>query len=357
VRDLDSAARAERGPKRRRKPRQRLVRVLIGALSLGLFGAVLYVGGVEAWRQLLDADGRWVGVAFGCTAALTFVTATRWGTIANALAGTRLCSTRAYYHYLMMGRTAGLVLPETVAVHTVGPLTMKAGGHASFGLAFSSLLIDKLFDLGLSGLLLLPTAALALRVIDVRTCAAIFGIVFALLAVGIGAWYGPLLAWGLRVRRNMFARAARVSWLRRVLDTRPVRQILALREDQMPSRRVALTAYGLTVLRYLLMVARFAAVSQAVRIDVPPLWILVGIPIAQLGLLFSVTPGALGAMEAGWLGVLLLAGLPRAQIAAFLIAQRAAITVFILGLGGGSYLLSLLFPLQADDGRPMVGDA
>ena len=131
------------GVRHKRAPRQRWVRLLIGALSLGLFGAVLYVGGLDAWRQLLAADGRWVGVAFGCTAGLTAVTAARWGLLANALAGTRLCSTRAYYHYLMMGRTAGLVLPEAVAVHTVGPLAMKAGGHASFGLAFASLAINR----------------------------------------------------------------------------------------------------------------------------------------------------------------------------------------------------------------------
>jgi uncharacterized membrane protein YbhN (UPF0104 family) len=89
-----------------------------------------------------------------------------------------------------------------------------------------------------------------------------------------------------------------------------------------------------------------------VGIDVPPLLVFVGIPIAQLGLLFSVTPGALGALEAGWLGVLLLAGLPRPEIAAFLIAQRAAITVFIPVLGALSYLGSLLFPFGQAKSEP-----
>jgi uncharacterized membrane protein YbhN (UPF0104 family) len=213
------------------------------------------------------------------------------------------------------------------------------------------LLIDKLFDLGLSGLLLLPTAALALGLIDVRACALLFVAVFVALAVVVWAWYRPLVAGGLRLRSRLSGRAGRVPWLRRLLDTRPGQQLLALRDDQVPSPRVALRAYGLTVLRYALMAARFAAVSQAVGIDVPPLWVFVGIPIAQLGLLFSVTPGALGAMEAGWLGVLLLAGLPRPQIVTFLIAQRAAVTAFILLLGASSYLGSLLFPLTTDDRR------
>lgn len=352
VSDLETtAAPAQACPRKRRRFNRGLVRVLIGALSLALFGAVLYVGGVDAWRQLLDADGRWVGLAFACTALLTLVSAARWGSIANALAGTRLCSTRAYYHYLMMGRTAGLVIPEAVAVHTLGPLAMKAGGHASFSLAFAALLIDRLYDLGLSGLLLLPTAALALGLIGVRTCAALFGAVFLLSGVVIWAWYRPLVAWGLRVREWVLVRAEHLGWLRRLLDTRPGHQLVSLRADQLPLPSTALRAYGLTVLRYGLMAGRFAAVSCAVGVAVPPLWLFVGIPIAQMGLLFSVTPGALGAMEAGWLGVLLLAGLPRRQIATFLIAQRAAITVFILLLGAGSYVGSWLFPLRADKGR------
>ena len=104
MRDTEPTEGAAPGPERKRRtPRQRLVRALLAALSLGLFGAVLYVGGVDAWRRLLSADWRWLGLAFGCTALLTAVTATRWGSIANGVAGRRLCSTRAYYHYLMMG--------------------------------------------------------------------------------------------------------------------------------------------------------------------------------------------------------------------------------------------------------------
>jgi uncharacterized protein (TIRG00374 family) len=347
----------QRAPWRARsRSRRRWWRVALGLLGLSLFGAVLYVGGVDAWRQLLAADARWVGAAFGCTALLTFTSAARWALIANALAGRRLCSTRAYYHYLMMGRTAGLVLPEAVAVHSLGPLAMKAGGRASFRLAFVSLLIDKLFDLGLSGLFFLPTATFALQWIDVYTSAGILVGLFILVGALLWAWYRPLLSWAFGLRARLVERAERVPWLRRALETRLVRPLIALREDQAPPPRVARAAYGLTLLRYALMAARFAAVARAVGVDVPLLLVFVGIPIAQLGLLLGVTPGALGAMEAGWLGVLLLGGLPRTQIAAVLIAQRAALTVFILTLGATSYLASLLVPFkQTTDAPPPHG--
>jgi uncharacterized membrane protein YbhN (UPF0104 family) len=228
---------------------------------------------------------------------------------------------------------------------------MKAEGRASFRLAFASLFVDKLFDLGLSGLLLLPTLAFALRLIDLVTCAALFVAMFCVLGVVVWAWYRPVVRGAFGLWRWAVARAEPFPWLHRVL--RGGR--MALREDQMPGPRIAAKAYGMTVLRYALMAARFAAVSQAVGINVPPLLIFVGIPIAQLGLLLAVTPGALGAMEAGWLGVLLLAGLPRPEIATFLIAQRTALTVFISSLGALSWVGSVVFPFRGDDGRPTRG--
>jgi uncharacterized protein (TIRG00374 family) len=331
--------------------RRRLLRLALALLGLSLFGLVLYVGGAEAWRQVLRADPLWVGVAFLCTALLTYVSAARWGLLANAVAGHRICSTRAYYNYMMIGKTVGLVLSEAVGVYAVGPLAMKAGGQSSFALAAGSMLLDKLFDLGLSGLLLLPTAFYALGLIGLETCALFFGLVIVLLAVLLRGWYAPLVALAWRLRQWAAARAGRVPLLRRALHAQAAQRLMALQAEQVPSRRVALIAYGLTVLRYGLMAARFAAVSYAVRVAVPPLLIWVGIPIAQLGLLLAVTPGALGALEAGWLGVLLLAGLPRQDIATFLIGQRAALFVFIFVLGAISYLGSLVFPFRSDDGR------
>ncbi len=338
-------------------PRKRILRWALTVLSLGVFVLVLYVGGIEAWRQVLHADPLWVGVAFACTALLTFVSAVRWGLIANVMAGTRICSMRAYYHYLMMGKTAGLVLPEAVGVYAVGPLAMKAGSRSSFALALGTVFLDKLFDLGLIGLLLLPTALYALRLIDLQTCAALFVLCFVALGVALLGWYRPLVARAFGLRGWLVARSESTRLLHRALHGRAGQQLLALDAGQFPVRRIALLAYGLTVLRYLLMTARFVAIAQAVGVAVPPLLVFVGIPIAQLGLLLAVTPGGLGMLEAGWLGVLLLAGLPRQDIATLLIGQRAALFVFIFTLGLISYLGSLIFPFREDDGRRMDDDS
>ncbi|MBL7200780.1 MAG: flippase-like domain-containing protein [Anaerolineae bacterium] len=324
------------------------VRVLLSLLGFGLFAVVLWLGGAQAWQRLALADPLWMGLSFACTALLMWVSALRWKLITEAIAGPDARSARAYYHYLMMGKTVGLVLPEALGVYGVGPLAMKMDGGSSFTMALGTLFVDKLFDLGLSGILLLPTAAYALRLIDLNACAALFGLVFVALAVALSGWYGSLVALALGVRDAAAARLSRLAWANRVLDGRAAQALLAIDRERLPARRSALQAYGITVIRYLLMTLRFASVAISLQVAVPPLLLFVGIPIAQLGLLLAVTPGALGTLEAGWFGVLLLAGLPRQEIMTFLIGQRAALFVFVFVLGLISYTSSLIFPFRRE---------
>lgn len=58
--------------------------------------------------------------------------------------------------------------------------------------------------------------------------------------------------------------------------------------------------------------------------------ILFGIPFAQLSFIFSITPGAMGVLEGGWLGVLTMAEIPRDTIGKFLIGQRIYWLIFTL---------------------------
>lgn len=329
----------------RNKPR-RPIRLLVSLLGFGFFGLLVYLGGLEAWQRIREAKPLWVGVSFAATALLLYVSAARWGLITNAIAGFRVCSTRAYYHYLMMGKTVGLALSEAVGVYAVGPLAMRVDGQASLRLAAGAMLVDKLFDLGLSGLLLFPTAAYVLQWISLEVCAVLFIPFFVMPAIVLLFWYAPVLALLFRLRDALATRLARVPLGAQLLSGRAGQALLALSLDQVPSRWAALSAYGITVLRYLLMTLRFAAVSAALDVAVPSLLVFVGIPIAQLGLLLAVTPGALGALEAGWFGVLALGRLPRQDIMTFLVGQRAALFVFVLVLGLTSYVGNLLVPVQ-----------
>ena len=69
-----------------------------------------------------------------------------------------------------------------------------------------------------------------------------------------------------------------------------------------------------------------------------------GHPLALLGLALAVAPGALGTLDASWLGLLLLGGLSNADALAFTVALRACIVVFPIVWYGVSSLLALTIP-------------
>ncbi len=86
--------------------------LLLLAVGLALFGSFVYLGGVESLRQL--GHMRLVPLAgvLATTLGITTITALRWGMLANALVGRRVASWLAYYHYLVVSRAWGFVLPK-----------------------------------------------------------------------------------------------------------------------------------------------------------------------------------------------------------------------------------------------------
>ena len=75
--------------------------------------------------------------------------------------------------------------------------------------------------------------------------------------------------------------------------------------------------------------ARLVWIADALSLKIPWPWLVLGLPIAQLSLLLTLTPGALGTFELGWYGVLALGGVKSETILAFLIGRRLYTAAFI----------------------------
>jgi uncharacterized membrane protein YbhN (UPF0104 family) len=81
---------------------------------------------------------------------------------------------------------------------------------------------------------------------------------------------------------------------------------------------------------YALLSARMILVALALRLEIPWYYLGMGVSVAQLAIVFSVTPGSVGFLEGGWAAVLGLAGLTLDQITTFLLGRRAYVLVFSL---------------------------
>lgn len=301
---------------------------LSGVLILAL---ILYLGGVEAWQQIIQGDVRYVLTALAVTLLWNLVAAYRWSFIANQVVGEPAdLAFRYYFTYHMIGMVTGQVLPITVGMLGGRPVALNLSRGISLKRAALSVFMDKLFDLILALLLVGPVALYLVGWIDLLQAFGLMGGTAAVGVVLVGWQYERamrLVGMGaLRLARLL----ARVPVIGRRLVRRLPQQLDRLVTETFLPNRSAIRVFLLTLLMYALLSARLFFISQALRQEIPWYLLAMGICVTQLALIFSITPGSLGFLEGGWGAVLGLAGLSLEQFTFFVIGRRAYVLVFTL---------------------------
>lgn len=313
-----------------KKKRNRILSWLINLFGVLVFGLILYLGGVEAWQQIIKGDWRYVLAAFAVTLLWNMVAAFRWSLIADRVAGTRICQYRYFFTYHMIGMLVGQVVPITVGMLGGRPVALSLSQQISLRRSALSVFLDKLFDLALALLLAVPVALYLVGWIDRPLAFALIGgaVVIGILLVG---WqYERAVKTAGRVGARLAQPLARVPVIGRRLIRRLPQQLDRLSHETFLRNRVAVQAFLLTLVLYALLAVRLVLISQALRLDIPWYLLAMGVAITQLTLIFSVTPGSLGFLEGGWGAVLGLGGVTLAQFTTFVIGRRAFVLVFTL---------------------------
>ncbi len=300
---------------------------LAGVLVL-LF--ILWLGGVEAWQQIVQGDWRYVLAALGVTLLWNLVAAFRWSLIANRIAGAKICSYRYYFTYQMLGMLTGQVVPITIGMLGARPVALSLSQQVPLGRSALSVFMDKLFDLFLALLLVIPVALFLAGWIERPLAFGIMGCVVVVAALLVGWQYEQAIRFFGKLGTRFAKPLARVPVIGRRLVRRLPGQLDRLSSETFVENRVALQAFLLTLVMYGLLSARLFFIAQALRLDIPWHLMAMGIAVTQLALVFSVTPGSLGFLEGGWAAVLGLAGLTLDQFTTFVIGRRAFVLVFTL---------------------------
>ncbi|MFC2015930.1 YbhN family protein [Chloroflexota bacterium] len=311
--------------------RSQILSWLINLSGLLVFVLILYLGGVEAWQRMLQADWRYVLAAFLATLAWNLLAAYRWSLIARPVVeDPSRCPFRYFFTYQMIGMLTGQVLPVTVGMLGGRPVALSLSRGVSLKRAMLSVFLDKAFDLLLAIVLVGPALVYLLGWLSLSQA---LGLMVVMVTAGSIA-----LAWQYETAMILLGRTA--SRLARFLVFLPVLgqklarrlpgQFNRLAEGSFVSNRLALQSFLLTVVLYGLLSARLFFISQALQLEIPWYLFVMGACVAQLALVFSITPGSLGFLEAGWAAVLGLAGLSGEQILYFLISRRAFVLVFTL---------------------------
>lgn len=316
---------------RSKQESSRILSWIINLSGVLVFVVILYLGGVEAWRQIARADGRYLVAAFLLTLLWNVVAAYRWALIAGQVsAEAKACPFRYYLTYHMIGMLTGQVVPISVGMLGARPVALNLSRGVSLKRAALSVFLDKLFDLIQALLLVIPVALFLVGWISLPLA---LGLMAATTVVGLVAtgWkYEQALRWLARISSRLANVLSRLPVIERRLLRRLPQQIGRLATESFVPNPLALRVFALTVVMYALLSARLFYIAQALRLDIPWYLLAMGACVTQLTLIFSVTPGSLGFLEGGWAAVLGLAGLSSGQIVFFLIGRRAFVLVFTL---------------------------
>jgi uncharacterized protein (TIRG00374 family) len=285
---------------------------------------------VQAWQQILEGDWRYVLAALAATVLWNLVAAYRWSLIANEVAGRKICRFPYFYTYQMIGMLIGQAVPITVGMLGGRPAALSLSQDVSLRRSALSVFLDKLFDLVLALLLVVPVALYLVGWIE-RPLA--FGLMGSLVVIGI-----LVLAWYYERAIQLVGKAGsrvsqpltRVPVIGRRLVSRLPQQLDRLSHETFLRNRLAVQCFLLTLVLYGLLSARLYFIGQALRLDIPWYLLAMGVAVTQLAVVFSVTPGSLGFLEGGWAAVLSVSGLTVGEFATFVIGRRAYVLVFTL---------------------------
>lgn len=319
------------GGKRWRRP------VLI-AVSVGLFAFIIWLGGSESWRTVLAGDPQLYVVAFLLSGIVPALSAWRLQTLVRAATGARVAPWRRFFHINMTGIALGLFLPRNAALlggktaylRTIGVPVLRGS---------SAVLMENVVDLLFLGTMVIPCTLVMVAGVGER------GFLIAI-AASVVALLGVALTARGRDWRGLLARMA--SRLPRIAARLPSPD-----GGFMPGPARGVPMLGITVLIHVLLASRAYVIASAIGVDAPWLVFAAAYPLAQMGLALAIAPGALGTLDASWLGLLVLGGLSNPEALSFTVALRACIMAFPIVWYGVSALLTLT--LKADVAQSTLG--
>jgi len=331
--------------------RQSLVSWGGALLGILLFGSLLYYGGVTTLHRLADANHIYLVGTAGAIALLTGLTSARWGLVARAVKLRVTISWLDFYYYSMIGRVTSLFVPKSIGDLGARPAALIALGSFPLGDALYSSVLDRLFDVLMLCLFLVPGMLYVARAVPAS--AAVGMLILSLTAgwFGLRFHYETLLRGGRRLVAAAIRASRRLPLLHRMTTSGRTWGGLRQWEPATLPVSVVTQSYCLTVARYLAMAVRSYCVVLAFDLTVPFITILFSVAVLQLSQLVSIAPGGLGTDDLSWYGVMVAAGLSQDDALLFLVGHRAYTYVSVLALAMISHVIFLLLRRRASQVR------
>lgn len=299
--------------------------------SLACLIALFWLAGQGALDQLREPSWLWLGAVILATLAFTAAAAMRYDSLLDYLGVSERPGFLSLLHATSFGMTAGLFVTSSLGQVVGKPGMLRSQAGMDMGKGVYASLAERLLDLAL-GLVLLIPILIKLAMPQEPFAGFHLSVFFAVAATwcALAAWrLGLLLNWFHRLLNWLLGLAAKIPFMPRAKLQRMAKQgsWQELATPNQEHRPLAPAAW--TVARTLAMSARLYFLVLAFGLPISWEALLLGAPIVIVSMIISFTPGSLGFMDAGWLAVLTLQGVPVETTLTFLVALRVTNYIFL----------------------------
>ncbi len=311
------------------KNRKRALSILGYLIGFSILGVILYFGGLQSIELAVTPIFSFLFFSFLANLSIFMVSSVRWGYIINQMAGEKAASYFHYFAYFVSGRFFGQYVSQAGGDLVVRPGLLNVLGNVQLKTSLTATFLEKIFDLTFIAVTVIPCALYLLGYLTRLQTSLIVIIILTFLLFFAIRRTEQMVNWSVAVLKRIFLFFKKIVLFNRFLKDKHLQQIESMNSMLLLKPQALLNTAALTILRYGLLVTRLYFLNLALELTIPTPVLIVGIPIAQLGLIFAFTPGALGILEAGWYGIFALAHVPEVQRSAFLLAQRVYWSIFI----------------------------
>jgi len=330
----------DRTGNRSRRPIKLLIGLPAGVVLIVL---VLYLADFS-WQGVADQimGARWhilLGVAVS-TAVIYYVASLRWRFIVGDLTGGLTNVPVGYfYFYVAVASLSGLLIPRTVGDISVRSLALKFSGGVPLTRGVYSVVVGHLMTFMVNSLFVLPAILFLTKTLSLGQAMVLALVIVALFVTLFLLFNRYLFAAAARVYYSFLNLAARLP----VLKKRMGPQAAFVAADFHVTRKTAGKIMLCGLAQYFLVILRLYIVAYALRLDIGFPLLFLGASILLTLSLISVFPASLGLSEAGWYGVLSLAGVADPSAITFIVGERIFSTLAIIVVGGLTWFAYQLF--------------
>lgn len=308
-------------------------RLLLWIVAIALMAGLVWWGR-EDLVKLRDFRLPMAMVCLALTFCVALASVLKWRMALTRLGYIQGPGFRSLFHYFVLGRTLGLLLPVDFTDFVVRSASLSVGHSVPVGCAAYSIYFDRIFDI-IAGLTIVVPSMLF-----------IFGKLDLIPGLYIS---GVLLVTMFFVLRTGSART--ISLLRRIFEIGLkafsklpwVGKHLVLPEEIVSSSQkmagVMVGLYLLSVIKLFFNALRFVVIAEAIGLSLRSWALILFFPGAQLASVLSFTPGGLGITDWSWGGLLYAMGVNKVEIVPYLVSFRLVVSLSLVIMLGISTLL------------------